>query len=125
VVASLYGSDVVLSNARNGQVIRVITCGEGEVCLGLCVVLFCLVWNACLRSCTANVEAGVALYLNSAFGQSLCQIAYIGHWVRGLDPPFLTYLIYVRTSSHLFHLVPSSERILACMPERILACMPE
>lgn len=31
VVASLYGSDVVLSNTRNGQVIRVISCGEGEV----------------------------------------------------------------------------------------------
>lgn len=31
VVASLYGSDVVLSNARNGQVIRLISCGEGEV----------------------------------------------------------------------------------------------
>jgi len=51
VVASLYGSDVVLSNAKNGQVIRVISCGEGEVrrrrlavslvcaCVCVCVVL--------------------------------------------------------------------------------------
>lgn len=41
VMASLYGSDVVLSNARNGQVIRVISCGEGEVrCVYVC-------WDAC------------------------------------------------------------------------------
>lgn len=37
MVASLYGSDVVLSNARNGQIVRLISCGEGEVRARLCV----------------------------------------------------------------------------------------
>ncbi len=44
VVASLYGSDVVLSNAKNGQVIRVISCGEGEVRRRRLAVSLVCVW---------------------------------------------------------------------------------
>lgn len=31
LVATLYGSDVVLSSVKNGQVVAVISCGQGEV----------------------------------------------------------------------------------------------
>ncbi len=31
LVATLYGSDVVLSSVKNGQMVAVISCGEGEV----------------------------------------------------------------------------------------------
>lgn len=31
LVVTMYGSDVILSNVKNGQVVAIISCGEGEV----------------------------------------------------------------------------------------------
>lgn len=106
-MASLYGSDVVLSKARNGQVIRVISCGEGEVrtharvlggIMGLSMRLSFHAMSS--RGTHANVEAGGALSTTVAplVNRFARLIIRNGHWVRGLDLPFLTYLIYVHTA---------------------------
>ena len=40
LVVTMYGSDVILSNVKNGQVVAIISCGEGEVRL-CCLLVFC------------------------------------------------------------------------------------
>lgn len=51
LVVTMYGSDVILSNVKNGQVVAIISCGEGEVRLSFRLLCFvCSIFGSCVPS---------------------------------------------------------------------------
>jgi hypothetical protein len=67
LVVTMYGSDVILSNVKNGQVVAIISCGEGEVRLWCLLVFACLAPLSLVPTTTIHTHAskpGVDAFLH-------------------------------------------------------------